>query len=106
MGGGEGPARLGDDVGHGNLLGAADGSDGVDHVVGVLPHRVVHAGRTGGARPLVVHSETAANIHMGQIEAHAAELGVVSADLLQAGLHETDIGDLAAEMEVHQLEDV
>ena len=43
---------------------------------------------------------------MGEIEAHVPELDVVAPDLLQPGLHVPDIGDLAAQMEVDQLEDV
>jgi hypothetical protein len=43
---------------------------------------------------------------VGQIESHAPQLGVVASDLLQARLHVPDIGDLAAQMEVHQTEDV
>ena len=35
-----------------------------------------------------------------------AQLGVVAADLLQPGLDVADVGDLAAEVEVDQLEDV
>src|SRR5919202_6177912 len=102
----EGSARFGDHVRHGDPFGAAHGSDGVDHVVSVFPHRVVHAGRPGGAGAVVVHAQTAAHIHVAQVEAHAPQLGVIAADLLEPRFHETDVGDLTAEMEVHQLENV
>ena len=106
MVGGERAPRLRDQVRHRQALGPAHRPDRVHHVVGVLPHRVVHAGRPGGARAVVVHAQPAAHVHVGQVEAHRAQLGVVAPDLLQPRLDVADVGDLAAEVEVHQLEDV
>ncbi len=45
----ERPARLRNDVGHREVVLAARSTDGVHHIVGVLPHGIVDAGCPGGA---------------------------------------------------------
>ena len=102
--GGERPARLRDDVGHRRLELAAHGAQEVHHVVGVFPIGVIHAGRPGRAGALVVHPQTAAHVDVGELEPHLPDLDVVPPDLLQRRLDEADVGDLAAQVEMHQLE--
>jgi len=102
----QGPTRFGDDVGHRMPRGPRDRSQHIDHVVGILPRRVVHAGVPRGAGSVVVHPQAPAHIHMGQFESEVPDFRIVAADLLQAGAHHPDVGDLAAQVEVDQLEQV
>src|SRR4029079_16658412 len=46
------------------------------------------------------------HIDMGHIEAHVPELDVIAPNLFQSRLHVTDVGDLAAQVEVDQFENV
>ncbi len=80
--------------------------DRVDDVVGVLLQRVVHARVRRGVGAVVVHAQPAADVDVRDVHAQRAQLDVEARDLLQRRLDEPDVGDLAAEVEVDQLQDV
>ena len=84
----------------------ADRLDVVDDVVGVLLERVVHARFEVGLRAVVVDAEAAADVEVLQPGAQLGELGVHARRFVQRALDDADVGDLAAEVEVEQLEAV
>ena len=75
-------------------------------VVGVLLHRVVHRRGEVGLRAVVVDAQAAAHVEVLQRRAQLAQLDVEAARLAQRVLDAADGGDLAAEVEVQQLEAV
>ena len=91
---GERASRFADDVRHRQLAVAAHFRERVDDVVRVLLQRVVHARLRRRLRAVVVYAEAAADVHVGDVEAHRTELGVEAGKLLQSALDETDVGDL------------
>ena len=80
--------------------------DVIDDVVGVFLQRVVHGRLEVRLRTVVVHAETAADVQVLQARALLGELAVDARRLVQGVLDDPDVGDLAAEMEVEQLEAV
>ncbi len=104
--GDDGAPALGDDR---RVLDAgvvAHGLDVVDDVVGVLLERVVDAGLEVGLRPVVVDPEAAAHVQVLEAGAVLHELRVDARGLVQRALHDADVRNLAAEMEVQELEAV
>ena len=99
-------ARLADDVRHRDLVLAARLGERVDDVVRVLLQRVVDARVGRRVRAVVVDAESAADVDVRDVEARVAQLDVEARQLLQPELDEADVGDLRAEMEVDQLDDV
>ena len=99
-------AALGHDrrVRHAGLV--ADLLQVVHHVVGVLLQRVVHARLEVGLRAVVVDAEPAADVHVLEPGARLVQLAVDARRLDQRALDDADVGDLAAEVEVQQLEAV
>ena len=95
-----------DDVGHRQLMLTTDLGQRVHDVVGVFLRRVVDACFGGGVGAVVVHAQSTANVHVRHVDAHATQLGVESRHLLQSGLDVADVRNLAAEMEVDQLENI
>src|SRR5260221_11828510 len=55
---------------------------------------------------VVIHTESAADVHMRDVHAELAQLGVKARHLLEARLDVADVGDLRAEVEVDELHDV
>ena len=102
--GNRGASRLGDDVGafHPGLV--ADVLDLVDDVIGVLLQRVVDAGEIAGLGTVVVHAQAAAYVEKIDADAQFPHLGVDTGSLDQGGLDLVDLGDLAADMEMQQLD--
>ncbi len=78
----------------------------IDDVVGVFLQRVVHRRFEVGLRPVVVDAETAADVHELQARALLGELAVDARRFVQRALDDADVRDLAAEVEVQQLEAV
>ncbi len=103
---GEGAPRLADQVRHRLLVLAAGLAQRVHDVVGVFLQRVVHAGVRRGVGAVVVHAQPAADVHVGDVHAHLAQFHVEPRDLLQPRLDEPDVGDLRAEMEMDEPQDV
>ena len=97
---------LTDEVRHRQIMFAAGLGDGVDNVVRVLLRRVVDTRLGGGIRAVVVHTEAATDIDIGDIDTHPAQLGIEARDFLEAGLDVADVRNLAAEMEVNELENI
>ena len=80
--------------------------DVVDDVVGVLLERVVDARLEVGLRAVVVDAEPAADVEVLEAGAGLDELGVDARRLVQRALDDADVRDLAAEVEVQELEAV
>ncbi len=78
----------------------------VDDVVGVFLQRVVDARFEIGLRAVVIDAEPAADVHVFQARARLDELHVNARRLVERPLDDTDVGNLAAEMEVEQLQAV
>src|SRR6185503_5442807 len=57
-------------------------------------------------RPVVVHAQAAADVHVLEAGALLHEPGVDARGLVQGAFHDSNVGDLAAEMEVKELEAV
>ncbi len=84
----------------------AHGLDVVDDVVGVFLEGVVDAGLEVRLRPVVVHAQPAADVEILEPGAVLDELGVHARRLVQRTLDDADVRDLAAQVEVQQLEAV
>ena len=89
-----------------DLLVVADGLDVVDDVVRVLLERVVHARFEVRLRAVVVDAEAAADVEEFEPGARLDQLGVDARRLVQGALDDADVRDLAAEVEVQELEAV
>ena len=100
------PARLGDDrrVRHAGLV--ADALDAEDDVVGVFLQRVIDRRFEVGLRAVVVDAQAAADVEVLDAGADAVQLDVDAGRLGQGVLDVADVGDLAAEVEVDQLQAV
>ena len=99
-------ARLADEGGNRDVLGLADLAHVVDHVVRVLRDRVVHARFEHGTAAVVVDAQAAADVEDVDRAAVRAQLGVDPGALLDGVLDALDVGDLGADVEVHQPEGV
>src|SRR5687767_7260289 len=80
--------------------------DVVDDVVGVLLERVVDARLEIGLRAVVVDAKAAADVEELETGARLHELGVNARRLVEGAFDDPDVGDLAAEVEVQELEAV
>ncbi len=78
--------------------------DVIDDVVGVFLQRVIDAGFEIGLRAVVIDAQPAAHIQVFQPRAGALQLHVNARALHHRGLDLPDVGDLAAEVEVQQLQ--
>ncbi len=76
----------------------------VDQVGGVLLQRVVDAGFEVGLRAVVVDAQPAAHVEVAQPRPGAAQFHVHAGRLGHGALDLADVGDLAAQVEVQQLE--
>ncbi len=75
-----------------------------DDVVGVFLQRVVDARLEIGLRAVVIDSQAAADVEIFQPGALLVQLGVNANRFVQRTLDLTDVGDLAAQVKVEQLE--
>ena len=80
--------------------------DVVDDVVGIFLERVVHARLEVRLRAVVVHAEPAADVDVLQAGAELGQLGVDARRFVERALDDADVGDLAAKVEVEELEAV
>ena len=80
--------------------------DVVDDVVRVLLERVVHARLEVRLRPVVVDAQAAADVDVLEAGAFLDELRVDPRRFVQGALDDADVRDLAAEVEVQELEAV
>ncbi len=78
--------------------------DVIDDVVGVFLQRVVHRRFEVRLRTVVIHAETAADVHELEAGALLGQLAVDAGRFVQRALDDADVRDLAAEMEVEELE--
>ena len=101
-----GPAGLRDDGRVRHALRVADLHDAGDDVVRVLLEGVVERRGEVRLRAVVVHAQAAAHVQEAQRRAHLHQVGVDLGRLAQTVLDRADGGDLAAEVEVEQLEGV
>ena len=102
--GGDGAAAFGNDGGVRHLGFVADVLNVIDDVVGVFLQRVVDAGFEIGLRAVVIDAQAAADVQIFQARAGALQLHVDPRGFHHRGLDLPDVGDLAAEMEVQQLD--
>ena len=84
----------------------ADTLDAKDDVVGVFLQGVIHRRLEVGLRPVVVDAQPAAHVQVANVAADTAELGIDAGCLVQGILHVADVGDLAAQVKVHQLQTI
>ena len=100
------PAAFGNDrrMRHAGIV--ADALDVVDDVVGVFLQRVVDARFEVGLRAVVVDAQAAADVEVLQARAATVQLDIHAGRFVQGLLDVADVGNLAAEMEVQQLEAV
>ena len=104
---GERASALGDDVGVGDVVLVGRLDEGIDAVVDVLLNAVVDAAlAVAAARAVVIDAQSAAAIDELDVEAHGVELNVELCGLAQGGADAAYLGDLAADMEVEELEAV
>ena len=82
----------------------ADALDVIDDVVGVFLQRVVDARFEIGLRAVVVDAQAAADVQVIQPRAGAAQFDVDARRFDHRALDLADVGDLAAQVEVQQLE--
>ena len=104
--GDHGAAALADDGGVRNLGLVADALHVIHQVVGVFLERVVDARFEIGLRAVVVDAEAPADVQIAQTGAGPPQLHVHAGGLDDRALDVPDVGDLAAEVEVQQLEAV
>ncbi len=93
-------------VGCGTLGLVADALDAEDDVVGVFLQGVVDRRLEIGLRAVVVDAEAAADVEVANAGADAVQLDVDAGRLGQGVLDVADVGDLAAQVEVDQLQAV
>ena len=101
---GDGAAAFRNDRRMRHLGFVADALDVIDDVVRVFLQRVVDARFEIGLRAVVVDPESAADIHILQPGARALQLDVDADRLAHRALDLADVGDLAAQVEVQQLQ--
>ena len=104
--GGDRPAALRDDGRMGDLLFVAHLLDVVHDVVRVLLQGVVHARLEVGLRAVVVDAQPAADVEVLDAGAGLGQVAVDPRRFVQGVLDDADVGDLAAEVEVEELEAV
>ena len=107
MVGGEGTTALGDDVRVREVILLADVDELRHGVVGILLYGVVHGVLPhAGACAVVVYAKAVADVHEVETEAHLRQLYVELRGLAQGILDAAYLGNLAADVEVDELEAV
>ena len=102
--GDDGAPRFGDDVRAGDPGLVADVLHLVDDVVGVLLDGVVDAGKIARLGAVVIDPQAAADIDVLQADPELLHLHVDAGPLDEGVLDLVDLGDLAADMEMEELE--
>ena len=91
---GHGAPRLGDHVGMGQTQLLTDLPQGMDYVIGILLHAVVHGTITARARAFVIDSQTAAHIHTTNVHTQTLQLGVIACRFAHTALNVTHVRHL------------
>ncbi len=86
-------------MGHAALV--ANALDAEDDVVGVFLERVIDGRFEIGLRAVVVDAQAAADVEELDAGPHAVQLDIDACRLGQGVLDAADIGDLAAQVEMH-----
>ena len=102
----DGAAAFGDDGRVRHFRFVANALDVIDDVARIFLKRVVDARFEIGLRAVVVDAKPAAHVHVLRARCPALELDVDARRLDHRGLDLADVRDLAAEVEVQQLEAV
>ena len=102
----EGPARFGDDVGMGHVLGRARLGDLRDDVAGILGEGVVDRAVEVGLAAVVVDPEAAAAVDHAHVGAHEVQFDEDAGGLAHGVADRADGGDLRADVEVEELQAV
>ena len=102
--GGDGAPAFGDDGGVRHVDFVAHALHVIDDVVGVFLQRVVDAGFEIGLRAVVIDAQAAAHVQVLQARAGARQVHVHAHGFVHRGLDLADVGDLAAQVEVEQVE--
>ncbi len=102
--GDRGPARLGDDVGALDPGLVADVLHLVDDVVGILLDGVVDGREIAGLGAVVINTQASADVEELDADTHLAHFAVDAGPFDQGGLDLVDLGDLAADVGVEQLD--
>ncbi len=103
---GDGSPALADDRGNRHVALRARGLDVRDHVGCVLLELVVLRGVEVDLRPVVVDREAAADVEVAHLAAHLRQLDVDVRGFLHRVLDRDDARDLAADVEVQELQTV
>ena len=90
----------------GNAALVADALDAEDDIVGVFLESVIDRGFEIGLRAVVVDAQAAADIQKLEAGADAVQLNIHAGGFRQSILDAADIGDLAAQMKVNELQTV
>ena len=98
------PAALGDEDGMRHLFSVAHFLNGVNDRVGVLLERIVDAVLAPAVGHLVAHAQPAPDVQVADPYAAPVELRIDLRDLLDGLLERLDVGDLAAQVEVEQVQ--
>ena len=103
----QGAAALVDDVGMLEAVLVASVHERIDSVVDILLDAVVHRVATAaGARAVVIHAQSAANVDILHLKAQLGQLHIELCSLAQGVLDAANLGDLAADVEVDEFEAV
>ena len=102
--GGDGAPALGDDGGVRHVDFVAHALHVIDDVVGVFLQGVVHARFEIRLRAVVIDAQAAAHIQIVQAGAGARQVHVHAHGFVHRALDLADVGDLAAQMEVEQVQ--
>ena len=102
--GGDGAPALGDDCRMRDSYFVAHVLNVIDDIVGVFLQRIVHAGFEVGLGPVVVDAQPAADVQVAQAGAGARQVHVHPHGLVDRCLDLADVGDLAAQVEVEQVQ--
>ena len=101
---GDGAPAFGNDGGMRHFGFVAHVLDVIDDVVGVFLQRVIDARFEIGLRAVVIDAQAAADVQIFQARAGALQLHVHARRFHHRGLDLADVGDLAAQVEMQQLE--
>ena len=102
--GGDGAAAFGDDGGVRHVAFVAHALRVIDDVVGVFLEGIVDAGFEIGLRAIVIDAKAAAHVEVLEARAGAIQVHVNAHRFVDGSLDLADVCDLAAEMEVEQVE--
>ena len=103
---GHSPARLGDDVRVWQVFCLADFQQVIDHIVGIFLHRIIGAGCESGPRPVIVDTQSTANIYVLDVASKLHQFGIEPPHLLQTVFDPADVGDLTSQMKVNQFDTI